>query len=251
MSDGSSLLTLRAFYHTLRISVPTVLDALLGRLTAARCDLRLRDWAETLVRITGTHLDVGGLMHIPEEPCVVMSNHQSLSDIPVLYAALPAGLRLRMVTKAELFRVPIWGRAMRCAGFIPINRGDRQSAISSLEIAKGDLARGTFIWLAPEGTRSRDGSLRPLKKGGFILARDTGRPILPVMLDGSRHIAPPDDPRVRYGQRVRVVFGRPIATAGRPIEEVMEEVRRAIDPTSRTPPARPPLQPGPIAAPPS
>ncbi|MSP62904.1 MAG: 1-acyl-sn-glycerol-3-phosphate acyltransferase [Myxococcales bacterium] len=233
MSNGSSLLTLRAFQHTLRISVPTVFDALTGRLTAERCDARLRDWGETLVAITGTHLDVSGRENIPREACVVMSNHQSISDIPILYAAIPPSLRLRMVTKAELFRVPVWGRAMRLAGFIPINRGNRQSAISSLEIAKRDMAAGTFIWIAPEGTRSRDGAILPLKKGGFILARDTGCPILPVVLDGSRLVVPPDVPRTCHGQRVRVSFGKPIATAGRSIEEVMAEVRLAIDPARR------------------
>ncbi len=249
MLDGSHLLTLRCFYHTLRISVPTVLDAIVGRLSAARCDDRLRDWAESLVRITGTGLQVSGVGNIPQEPCVVMSNHQSLADIPVLYAALPPGLRLRMVTKAELFRVPIWGRAMRHAGFIPIDRGDRRAAISSLEIAKADMAAGTFIWLAPEGTRSKDGTLGPLKKGGFILARDTGRPILPVVLDGSRHIAPPQDLRVRHGMPVRVRFGRPIATADRPIEDVMAEVRRAIDPAGGQASAGPaPAGPGWCAA---
>src|SRR5262245_45508269 len=129
MDSGSLLLTLRSFYHTLRISVPTVADALTGRLTAARSAARLRDWAETLVRITRTQLSVSGAEHLPSEACVVMSNHQSLADIPILFAALPEGVRLRMVTKAELFRVPVWGRAMRLSGFIPIDRGDRPRAI--------------------------------------------------------------------------------------------------------------------------
>jgi 1-acyl-sn-glycerol-3-phosphate acyltransferase len=230
MDSGSLLLTLRCFYHTLRISVPTVLDALTGRLTAARCDARLRDWAETLVRITRTDLMVHGLENLPSQACVVMSNHQSLSDIPLLYAALPLSMRMRMVTKEELFRVPIWGRAMRHAGFIPINRGDRARAIESLEIAKHDMDAGTFIWLAPEGTRSRDGKLRPLKKGGFVLARDTGRPIVPIVIDGSRGIAASGEVRLHRDQRVHVHFGRPIATAGRTIEDVMAEVARAIDP---------------------
>lgn len=230
MDSGSLLLTLRSFYHTLRISVPTVLDALVGRGSALRCDHRLRDWSETLVRITCTDLEVSGIENLPSQACVVMSNHQSLSDIPLLYAALPAGLRLRMVTKEELFRVPIWGRAMRDAGFIPINRGDRSRAIESLEIAKGAMAAGTFIWLAPEGTRSLDGRLLPLKKGGFVLARDTGRPIVPVIIDGSRGIAASGEVRLHRHQKVRVAFGRPIATQGRAIDEVMAEVARAIDP---------------------
>ncbi len=230
MAHNSLLLTLRSFYHTLRISVPTVVDATLRRGSLERCDHRLRDWSETLVAITGTQLHVRGLAHLPGAACVIMSNHQSISDIPVIFAAMPPLLRLRMVTKAELFQVPIWGRAMREAGFIPIDRGNRKGAIKSLEIAKKDMDAGTFIWIAPEGTRSKDGRLLPLKKGGFILARDTERPIVPVLVEGTRNIVIPGDVRTHHGQKVRLTFCPPIATAGRPLEAVMAEVSRAIDP---------------------
>lgn len=230
MASGSTLLTLRAFYHTLRISVPTVLDAVRARLKPEACDARLRDWAETLVKITRTELQVEGLTNIPPEACIVMSNHQSHSDIPLLYAAIPLSLRMRMVAKAELFRVPIWGRAMHLAGFIPIDRADRTSAIASLEIAKRDLASGTFIWIAPEGTRSRSGELGSLKKGGFILARDTNKPILPVCIDGSGRVIPADEVGCHAGQQVRITFRPPIPTQGRSLEEIMADVRQAIDP---------------------
>ena len=228
--DGSHGLMLRCFYHTLRISVPTVLDAMRGKLTPAASDSRLRDWSETLIRLTQSTLLVSGLEHIPQQACIVMSNHQSLSDIPVLFAALPLGLRLRMVAKEELFRVPIWGRAMRLAGFIPINRGNRERAIASLELAKQAMAGGTFIWIAPEGTRSRTGALGQLKKGGFILARDTGCPILPIVVSGSRHIVPTQGLKAYLGSQVRVTIKPLITVTDRPLEEVMAEVARAIDP---------------------
>jgi 1-acyl-sn-glycerol-3-phosphate acyltransferase len=229
---GSAGLTMRCFYHTLRISVPTVTDAAIGRLRAEHCDARLRDWAETLVRITRTKLAVSGHQHIPEQACIVMSNHQSLSDVPILYAALPEGLRLRMVAKEELFRVPIWGRAMRLAGFIPINRGNRARAIASLENAKLAMAGGTFIWIAPEGTRSRTGALGPLKKGGFMLAQDTGRPILPIVVSGTRHIVPTQGLKTYFDNHASVTIRPLISTTGRATEEVMAEVQRAIDPAT-------------------
>jgi 1-acyl-sn-glycerol-3-phosphate acyltransferase len=222
-----------SFYHTLRISVPTVLDAVVHVGSAGRCDVRLRDWSETLVTITGTCLTVRGTEFIPDQACVIMSNHQSISDIPVLFAAIPAPMRMRMVTKAELFRVPIWGRAMREAGFIPIDRSNRDRAIESLEVAKRAMEAGTFIWIAPEGTRSKDGRLLPLKKGGFILARDTGRPILPVCIEDTRNIAIPGDVRTHFGKKVRVTFGPPISTAARTVEELMAEVGRFIDPQAK------------------
>lgn len=234
--SGSVGLTLRCFYHTLRISVPTVLSATVGSLRPEHSDARLRDWAETLVRITRTSLAVSGHEHIPEQACIVMSNHQSLSDIPVLYAAIPESLRMRMVAKEELFRVPIWGRAMRLAGFIPINRGNRAHAIASLERAQKAMAGGTFIWIAPEGTRSHSGELGPLKKGGFILARDSGRPILPIVVSGTRRIVPTRGMKTYLDNPVRIVIRPPIQTAGRSVEELLAEVRRAIDPQSLAPP---------------
>ncbi|MFO0577555.1 MAG: lysophospholipid acyltransferase family protein [Polyangia bacterium] len=243
MASGSSVLTLRCFYHTLRISVPTVVDAVRGRLTLDASDARLRDWAETLVAITRTQLRVEGQEHIPPEACIVMSNHQSHSDIPLLFAAIPKHVRMRMVAKAELFRVPIWGRAMHLAGFIPIDRADRTSAIASLEIAKRDLTAGTFIWIAPEGTRSRSGDLGHLKKGGFIMARDTGRPILPVCINGSGRVIPARELKTYREQPVHVTFRPLIQTQGRSLEEVMADVRAAIDPTAALAPASQPSLP--------
>ncbi len=230
MGKGTVGLTLRCFYHTLRISVPTVLDAALFRLRPEDCDARLRDWSETLVRITRTGLTVTGHEHIPKTACIVMSNHQSLSDIPVLFASFPEELRMRMVAKEELFSVPIWGRAMRLAGFIPINRGNRAHAIASLERAQEAMASGTFIWIAPEGTRSHSGALGPLKKGGFILARDSGRPILPIMVSGTRYIVPTRGLKTYLDNPVQIAIRPLIHTAGRSVEEVMADVRRAIDP---------------------
>jgi len=226
---------LRCFYHTLRISVPTVLDAAVGRLRAESCDARLRDWAESLIRITRTTISSVGHEHIPASACIVMSNHQSLSDIPVLYAALPQRLRLRMVAKEELFRVPIWGRAMRLAGFIPINRGNRARAIASLDLAKQAMAGGTFIWIAPEGTRSHTGLVGPLKKGGFILAKESGCPILPIVVSGTRNIVPTRGLKAYFDNPVRVEVRPPIPTLDRSLEELMAEVARAIDPATLSP----------------
>lgn len=232
--QGSLLLTLKTFYHTIRISIPTVFDGMVGTLSLERCDERLLDWASSLVRVTRTKLSVSGQQHIPAQPCIVMSNHQSLSDIPIIFAALPARVRLRMIAKAELFKVPIWGRAMRLAGFIPIVRTDRAQAVSSLDEAGRDIRAGTFVWLAPEGTRSKTGELGPLKKGGFVLAQQTGLPILPVVLRGTRNVMPPTGVRTYYDQDASVEFRPLVETASRPLEDVMADIRQAIDPAGQT-----------------
>jgi 1-acyl-sn-glycerol-3-phosphate acyltransferase len=139
-----------------------------------------------------------------------------------------------MVAKTELYRVPIFGPAMTAAGFIEIDRSNRERAIASLEIAKQRLAQGVSVWIAPEGTRSRTGELLPFKKGGFMLAMDTALPILPVGIVGSRDILPANGRLVQKGVRVHVAIQAPIEppppdAASTARDELMNRVRSAIE----------------------
>ena len=179
-----------AIFHTLRICVPTVIQSALGTLTTPICDRRLDSWSAAIVRRARVDIAVQGLEHAPgDESFVVMSNHQSLFDIPVLFQALRPR-RLRMVAKTELFRVPIWAGAMRAAGFVEVNRENRIAAMRSLERAREAIRAGTSIWIAPEGTRSETGELGVFKKGGFHLASGAGARILPVSVIGTGRILP-------------------------------------------------------------
>jgi 1-acyl-sn-glycerol-3-phosphate acyltransferase len=215
---------------TLRISVPTIVDALRGKLSAEASDARLDWWSKSLLSYAKVSLHSSGVEHVPaNEALVVMSNHQSLYDIPVLYQTLP--LRLRMVAKAELFRIPIWARAMREAGFIELDRSARDRAIASLERGKTALAQGTSIWIAPEGTRSRDGKLGVFKLGGFHLAVGAGARILPVSVTGTNQILPAKGARVASGANVSVVVHPPVDPAnfgGTVTDALVEAVRSAI-----------------------
>jgi|SRR6188768_691514 len=220
---------LRAMGVTLRISVPTLFDALVGRLTPEVCDARLAWWSKRLLGQAEVSLQVSGVEHARSAPAfVVMSNHQSLYDIPALFQTLP--LRLRMVAKAELFRIPIWAQAMRVAGFVELDRSARERAIESLDRAKGTLARGTSIWIAPEGTRSQDGSLGPFKLGGFHLALGAGAPILPVSIAGTRDILPAKGARVEKGALVRVTVHPPIdpASYGNQVNDALVQAVRGV-----------------------
>jgi 1-acyl-sn-glycerol-3-phosphate acyltransferase len=162
-----------------------------------------------------------------------MSNHQSLYDVPVLFHVL--GANLRMITKEELFKVPVFGPAMKHAGFISIDRSNRERALQSLEVAKQKIAGGLNVWIAPEGTRSKTGQLLPFKKGGFNLALDAGLCVLPVTLKGTRDILPAKGTRSRANAHVRVTIHPPIdakeyaprGKAGR--EALMNDVRAALE----------------------
>jgi 1-acyl-sn-glycerol-3-phosphate acyltransferase len=220
-----------AAYHTLRICVPTVIDSALGRVTTPVCDARLDSWSAALVRYAHITIDVSGLEALPrDEAFVVMSNHRSHYDIPVLFQALRPR-RLRMVAKTELFRVPIWAGAMRAAGFVEVNRSNRIAAMRSLERAREAVRAGTSIWIAPEGTRGTGGELGAFKKGGFHLAVGAEARILPIAVLGTERVLPARGTHVTDGERVRVSIGAPIDPRDYPgagLRELMDTVRQRI-----------------------
>ena len=205
----SLALSLQNIFETLVISWPTVVDAFAGRVTMAECNARLASWAEEIARNSAYELEVVGRENLGTEgeSFLVMSNHQSLYDIPVLFHVL--GANLRMITKAELFAVPIFGPAMKAAGFISIDRSNRARALESLEIAKQKIAEGLNVWIAPEGTRSKTGALLPFKKGGFNLAIEAGLRVLPVTLRGTRDILPAKGARGRGPRADRAAHDPP------------------------------------------
>ncbi|HTQ06629.1 MAG TPA: lysophospholipid acyltransferase family protein [Polyangiaceae bacterium] len=221
-----------AVFHTLRICVPTVIQSALGTLTTPTCDARLDSWSAALVRYAKIELDVSGLEHAPlDEAFVVMSNHRSHYDIPVLFQALRPR-RLRMVAKAELFRVPIWAGAMRAAGFVEVNRSNRIAAMRSLERARAAIKGGTSIWIAPEGTRGSGGELGAFKKGGFHLAAGAEARILPVTVLGTERVLPARGTHVTDGERIRVRVLPPIDPKAHPdphMKGLIAAVRAAIE----------------------
>jgi 1-acyl-sn-glycerol-3-phosphate acyltransferase len=169
-----------------------------------------------------------------------MSNHQSLYDIPVIFQTL--NLRVRMVAKTELFKVPVWAQAMRAAGFVEVDRKNRHRALESLENAKRALESGTSIWIAPEGTRSDTGELLPFKKGGFHLALGTGARILPVSIDGTRNALVARGFNVKNGASVKVTVHPPVDPKdwGRERrQELIEHVRQLIGTRVSTHPQTP------------
>lgn len=198
-------------YETLHISAPTVLDALRGTVSRQVCDQRLASWATRVVANAEMSVSVRGRENIPSlghhqngKAYLVMSNHQSHYDVAVIYYVL--GPTLRMVAKRELFDLPVFGSAMKAAGFISVDRQNTERAIANLEDAKQRLTSGTPIWIAPEGTRSPTGELLTFRKGGFILALDTGAPILPVSIRGTRDVLRAKGILTRPGKEVLVTI---------------------------------------------
>jgi len=143
----------------------------------------------------------------PSRNYLFMPNHISNVDPPVVVAALRRDAR--MMAKASLFRIPVFGQVLHFAGFIPVERHDRDSAIRAVDQAAERLRSGLDFVVFPEGTRSRDGNLLPLKKGPFFLAQKGGVPVVPVLVRGTREVMPKGAKVIRAGA-VRVEIGTPI-----------------------------------------
>lgn len=231
MAEGSIPLALLVIGETLRSSAAVALDGARGRLTRAACDSRIAAWSSRLVREARVRLEVDGLdlVRDTDETFVLMSNHQSNFDIPILYATFPRSMR--MVAKTELYRIPLFGRAMRAAEMIEVDRSDKERARQSIALAEERIRSGVNVWIAPEGTRSPTGKLGPFKKGGFILALDTKTRILPITIDGTRFVLPPHTTRIVPGKEVRVRFHAPIDPVPYGLErrdELVSRVRETI-----------------------
>jgi 1-acyl-sn-glycerol-3-phosphate acyltransferase len=138
------------------------------------------------VRAAGIKIEISGLENIPAgRSCIFMSNHVSNLDPPVLIPLLPG--RSSVLLKRELMNIPILGRAMLMAKFVPVERGHRRDAAkASVEAAADALRSGLHILVYPEGTRSLDGRLSAFKKGPFFLAEETQAPIIPIALAGTQ-----------------------------------------------------------------
>ena len=185
-----------------------------------------RFWSLWCIRVARIRLVVSGLDLVPTSgPVIYMGNHQGNFDIHALSVAIPR--LFSWVAKEELFRVPVFGAAMRRAGYIALDRSDGRKALKSMKLAAERIAAGASVVIFPEGTRTSDGSLLPFKRGAFLLAAKAGVPIVPFTINGSREVNPPNRIELRPGA-VSVSFAAPIFTAGIPERELMEQVREAI-----------------------
>lgn len=201
-----------------------------------------RLWARACLRLAGARATLAAPGGLPER-AVYVANHQSAVDIFALGAVLPG--QLRWVAKRELFRIPIFGRAMRAAGYVAVDREDPRRSRAGLAHAAAALEGGASLVVFPEGTRSPDGRLRAFKRGAFALAQAAGVPVVPLAIHGSRDVLGRAGWRPRPGA-VRVVAGAPIPSADLPQAELVARAERAV--SALLEPASSPAAPVPAGA---
>lgn len=136
-----------------------------------------------------------------------MSNHVNLFDGFVIFGYIPNFIR--GVELDEHFDWPFWGWIIRRLGMIPISHTNARSALESLKRAKTMIAAGTSMVILPEGHRTLDGKFSPFKRGSFLLAKEAGVDIVPVVMVGAYKINRKGSLIIRPG-KVTLRFGEPL-----------------------------------------
>jgi 1-acyl-sn-glycerol-3-phosphate acyltransferase len=165
-------------------------------------------WAKILLLICNTKVEIIGKENILRgKPQIFMANHQSDFDILIVLAHIPG--QFRWLVKKELFHIPVFGAAMKSAGYIEIDRNNREKAMQSLDQAALRIREGKSIMAFPEGTRSRFGEIKHFKQGTFYLAIKSGAPIVPISIIGSGEIMPKRSLKIKPG-KIKLVIDKPI-----------------------------------------
>ncbi|PKN36860.1 MAG: 1-acyl-sn-glycerol-3-phosphate acyltransferase [Deltaproteobacteria bacterium HGW-Deltaproteobacteria-2] len=186
-------------------------------------------WAKSLLLICNIKVKVIGRENLLRgKPQIFMANHQSDFDILIALACIP--VQFRWIAKKELFCIPIFGAAMRSAGYIGIDRNNRKEAMKNIDKAVLQIWKGKSIMTFPEDIRSRKDDIKPFKQGAFYLAIESGAPIVPVTIIGSDEIMPQKSLRI-IPRPIKLIIGEPIEVNNLNIEnrhELIEKVRNTI-----------------------
>ena len=175
------------FLHTMFASLIIYLSGVAtgkGRVPSLLMDW----WGRWFIRIGGWSVRVEGMEHLPGGGAILVSNHQSLVDIPLLVGTINRGAAF--LAKRELGRIPLFGKAMTSAGNLFVDRADPRDAIHLMRDAVGAIRGGKLIVVFAEGTRSGDGTIGEFKSGAFYLAQKAGVPVVPVYIDGGCRALP-------------------------------------------------------------
>ena len=192
--------------------------------------LIMKTWNRAVAKLMGLRFSLSGVENLDTNTSYIITpNHQGLADILAIVSTLP--VRFRWVVKRELFKIPVWGLALWATGAIPIDRSNSATAIKRLNKEKDEKLKGGWsVVIYPEGTRTPDGNLKDFKKGAFMMAVQTGIPILPVVCNGAFKVLPKKTLAFRPGH-IKLNICPPIPTQGlseKDVPELMSRTRQAI-----------------------
>jgi 1-acyl-sn-glycerol-3-phosphate acyltransferase len=194
-------------------------------------DPLLRLWCNNLLRAAGVRDEVHGLERLPAGNAVYVCNHQSNFDPVLIYARL--GKHLRFIAKRELFKIPIFGAALRATGMIPVDRsGSERDKKAIGRAVEAVVQKRTSLLFFAEGTRDPNGELRPFKKGAAILALSAQVPLVPLAVAGTKDVMHKQSLLIHGGRPTVLWVGEPISTAGKSLQDrdaLTEEAHAAVE----------------------
>mmetsp|Transcript_19035 Transcript_19035/g.46752 ORF Transcript_19035/g.46752 Transcript_19035/m.46752 type:complete len:370 (+) Transcript_19035:34-1143(+) len=197
----------------------------------------MRVWSRIILALMGVKYDAVGPGKLDlNQHYVLAANHESLTDTALVYSVLHKR-HLIAVGKKELSYVPVFGWLMYLGGHVVVDRKNHESAMKSMQRAEDSLIkRPRTVLVFPEGTRSRDGKLKDFKKGAFVLAIQTGLPVVPMAVIGTGDLLKADKLGMRLKGKIRLVIGDPIKTKGMSYKDrdklcarVQKEVKKLRD----------------------
>jgi 1-acyl-sn-glycerol-3-phosphate acyltransferase len=188
-----------------------------------------RNWARALLRLASVRVHVIGSENVQtDKPQIFMANHQSDFDIFAVLGHIPG--EFRWIAKEELFRIPVFGLAMRKAGYIPIDRKNHEKALASIAKAAGKIREKRSVMSFPEGTRSLDGTIGPFKPGMFLLAMQAEVPIVPVTIIGANAVMAKRSLNIKGGD-IHIIIDKPVDVTSYNLEgrdKLIAQVRNTI-----------------------
>lgn len=219
--------------YTALCSIVCIVVAFLGQRDL--CTTIIGHWASVVLGAFGIRSEIKGEVNLPEKGGgIIVFNHQSLFDIPILMTSTKK--HIRFGAKIELFRIPFFGRAMRAVGTLPIARENRSEVLKIYKEAAVQFHHDTIFCLAPEGTRQKEPQIGRFKKGPFIFAINAGVPIIPVVIRGAHEVLPKKSLLVnvgRWSRTIYVEFLPPVPTAGlspeKNLETLVDQVRSSME----------------------
>lgn len=227
--------TLFGMVHTIVMSTLVIATAALGGGQRVLDFLIVWCWSMPLIWLSGARVEVRGGEHAAggKKGFLILFNHSSLMDIPVLYAYIPRSFRFG--AKIELFKIPFFGRAMKLCGVLPIDRSNRGKVMEVYKNAIERVNQGQAFALAPEGTRQKAATLGRFKRGPFEFALQAQMDILPVVLSGAYDVMPKNAVLMNAGKwrrKIVVQILPRVRTEGLGMErmdELLERVRTSMD----------------------
>ena len=224
--------------YTINTTGQSVLMRFLGKTNRAWVEKTLHLWVQRILDLVGVTCNIVNPYHVEPQagqPTIIMCNHSSLYDIPISLKTFP-NHPIRMLAKKELSKFPIMGKGMAAAEFPFIDRKNKRQAIKDLEAVEDLLKSGIVMWIAPEGTRSKDGQLAPFKKGAFITAIYSKATIIPIGIRGAFDILPARSLQFNINQTAEVRVGKPIdasaftlKTKDELIDQVFQSIKHLVE----------------------